>query len=57
MRPTVTLKFAVESSFEAQIAQQPQTRAQFRIFNMTAGEAQANLDSVIGIMVIFSLLV
>ena len=51
-RPLGSVKSAVGSSLGAQGVQRPQ-RAQTRVFAMTADEAQANPDSVTGIISIF----
>ena len=51
-RPSGSVKSAAESSLGAQGAQRPQ-RIQTCIFAMTANEAQANPDSVIGIISVF----
>ena len=51
-RPSGSIKSAVESSSGTQDAQRPQ-RAQTRIFVVTANEAQANPDSVTGIIFVF----
>ena len=53
MRLTVTPKFEVGSSSRTQGAQRPQTRAQTRIFNLTADETQTNPHLVTGITIIF----
>ena len=51
-RPLGSVKSAVGSNSRAQGAQRPQ-RTQTRIFAMTANEAQANTNSVTGIISIF----
>ena len=51
-RPSGSVKSATRSSLEIQSTQRPQ-RTQTRILAMTADEAQANLDSVTGIISIF----
>ena len=51
-RPSGLVKSAAGSSSGAQGAQRPQ-RTQTHIFTMTADEAQANPDSVTGIISIF----
>ena len=51
-RPTGSVKSVAGSSSGAQGAQRPQ-RAQTRVFAMTADEAQANPDSVTGIISVF----
>ena len=51
-RSSVSVRSAAESSSRNQCAQRPQ-RIQTRIFTMTADEAQANPDSVTGIITIF----
>ena len=51
-RPSGSIKSVAGSSSGAQSAQRPQ-RAQTRVFAMTADEAQANPDSVTGIISVF----
>ena len=51
-RPSSSVKSAAESSSGAQSTQRPQ-RTQTRIFAMTTDEAQANPDSVTGIISVF----
>ena len=51
-RPSGSVKSTAGSSSGAQDTQRPQ-RAQTRIFAMTADEAQANPDSVTGIIFVF----
>ena len=53
MRPTVTSRSKTRSRSVAQGARRSQARAQTCIFAMTTDEAQANSDTVTGILVVF----
>ena len=55
MQPNVAPKYEVKSSSRAQGTQRSQMRAQTRIFAMTVGEAYANLNTMIVIMIIFGI--